>query len=351
MDGIDALVADLSAPQPQVLGTHCQAIPDTLARAMRDMARGAPFRAHAVGDVDNAFANLCVQAVQTLLDTAGVSKGQVCAIGSHGQTLWHAPDPPSPYTWQIGNPAIIAQQTGITTVADFRRADMAAGGQGAPLAPILHQACLADDTERRGILNLGGIANLTVLDGRTLRAGFDTGPASTLMDAWIHRHLQQPFDDNGRWAAEGTVQRDLLDRLMATPYLKAAAPKSTGPELFNLSWLADFDIEALSAVDVQATLLQFTAQSIVDAAKGYRLDRLLVCGGGVHNTQLMNALKRLLTPMRVESTAAYGVDPDHVESLLMAWLAQARLSRRRVDLRAVTGSTAPVWLGAVYRAG
>lgn len=351
MDGIDAIVADLSGEQPQVLATHCQAIPDLLAITMRDMARGEPFTAQTVGEVDNAFADLCVRAVQTVLQQASLQADQVRAIGSHGQTLWHAPDTPSPFTWQIGNPAIIAQQTGITTVADLRRADMAAGGQGAPLAPILHQSCLAHASERRGVLNLGGIANLSVLDGHKLVAGFDTGPASTLMDAWIRRHKQLPYDDGGRWASEGEVQPELLNRLLDTPYLKARAPKSTGPELFNLSWLDCFEVDAYAAADVQATLLQLTVKSVADAAKPYQLDRMLVCGGGVHNNKLMTELSDAMDTTAVELTAVYGVDPDHVESLLMAWLAQARLNAMRVDLTAVTGSRSPVLLGSIYEAG
>lgn len=294
------------------------------------------------------------RAALSLLRDAGLTPAQVTAIGSHGQTFWHAADARHPGTLQIGDPNRIAEDTGITTVADFRRRDMAAGGEGAPLAPAFHNACLRSTAETRGILNLGGIANLTVLPAEPGApvTGFDTGPANTLMDAWCRRHGRGRFDEDGHWAAGGSVEPALLQALLADAYFRRPPPKSTGPEQFNLDWLdsAGGDVAPLTAANVQATLLELTARTVADAVIPAKpaVDRLLACGGGVHNATLMARIRALLPGLPVEFTADYGIDPDFVEAATFAWLARETLAGRPGNLPEVTGANGPRILGAIH---
>ncbi len=278
--------------------------------------------------------------------------GAITALGSHGQTLLHNPFPPYPYTTQIGDPNVIAQRTGIVSVADFRRRDIAAGGQGAPLAPALHNQVFRSQTEYRAVLNLGGIANLTLLPAEPSLPviGFDTGPGNGLLDAWIQQQRGLSYDANGDWARQGTVIAEALARLSQDTYFDLPTPKSTGRDYFNLAWLrTKIDVAAYQAEDIQATLLELSIQSITQALRHYPVERLLVCGGGVHNTAMMTGLaKRLGYP--VESTAAYGIEPDWVEAVCFAWLAKQRLDNVPGNLPSVTGARQAVTLGAVYSA-
>jgi anhydro-N-acetylmuramic acid kinase len=300
-------------------------------------------------EIGRAFADAALR----LLRQAGIDPGSVRAIGSHGQTIRHGPRGETPFTLQIGDANVIAERCGITTVADFRRRDMAAGGQGAPLLPALHAALFAQPGRTRVVLNLGGIANITVLPGDPQQSirGFDTGPANCLMDAWIARHHGVGHDEGGAWAAEGRVDQALLDALLADAYFASPPPKSTGRELFNLDWLAQrLAGDAHEAVDVQATLLELTARSAAQAIRTHASDAddVLVCGGGVHNPLLMAALRRGLAPLPVRSTQELGIDADFVEATAFAWLAKRRLDALPGNLPEVTGARGERVLGAIY---
>ena len=280
----------------------------------------------------------------------GTRAEDVTAIGSHGQTIHHAPDAPQPHSLQIGNAATIAAQTGIAVVADFRRADTEAGGQGAPLVPAFHQAMFSSHAEHITVANIGGIANITILPGKPGQplTGFDTGPGNTLLDQWAQRHLDTAMDMNGDWAAGGTPDETLLGCLLQDPYFTRAPPKSTGREYFNLDWLQHHLANGYSNPrNVQTTLCALTARSIAAAIHHHAPDtgRLLVCGGGVHNTTLMSMLTGALEPVRVTSTAEYGIDPDWVEAAAFAWLAKQHIAGKPVNITTVTGARHPVVLG------
>jgi anhydro-N-acetylmuramic acid kinase len=286
------------------------------------------------------------------LQREGIAASAVTALGSHGQTVRHRPLRNSPYTMQLGEPNVIAELSGIATVADFRRRDMAAGGQGAPLAPAFHAAMLPHDGRTRVVLNLGGIANITVLASGSAGIGFDTGPASCLLDAWAQQHLGTRFDANGAFAASGHVDANLLARLLDDPYFAAAPPKSTGREVFQPTWLQQhLRGSVLAPADVQATLVALTAHSVARAVREHAIEasEMLVCGGGVHNPVLMAAIAAELAPMLVVSTATVGIDPDFVEAMLFAWLARERLAGRAIeDLPAATGARGARVLGGIY---
>jgi anhydro-N-acetylmuramic acid kinase len=357
MDGVDAALVGFSGEQQmRLLQTCAYPWPPLLADALRQLAGSATTSLLQFGQLDAQVGDTFAAAVKALLQSAGVTPAEVRAIGSHGQTVFHAPDAHPPFSLQIGDPNRIAQATGITTVADFRRRDMAAGGQGAPLVPAFHADRFAASGETRAVLNLGGIANLTLLPGAAGRAvtGFDTGPGNCLLDLWTRRHRRQPFDAGGAWAAGGKSHPPLLERLLADPYFLRPPPKSTGPEYFSGEWLASrlADLGTLPAVDVQATLLALTVRSVADALQRTAPDtqRLLVCGGGAHNATLMAALAQQLAPISVESTAVQGLDPDWVEAAAFAWLARATLAGRPGNLPAVTGARAAVVLGGIYPA-
>ena len=304
-----------------------------------------------IGQVDAALGESFARAALALLATAGVAPAGVRALGSHGQTLRHRPDLAPPFTWQIGDPNVIAELTGITVVADFRRRDVAAGGQGAPLAPVFHDQVFRSEREDRVIANLGGIANITVLARGRAVIGFDTGPANRLLDAWIARHGPAAFDAAGVWAASGQVDTPLLDRLLEEPYLGLPPPKSTGRELFNLAWLeARLGARRLRPEDVQATLLEYSAVTVAGAVAAQAPDAALyVCGGGAHNEALMRALTRLRAPHPVASTAALGLDPDYVEAAAFAWFAHRTLAGAPANAPSVTGAKGLRILGGVYR--
>jgi anhydro-N-acetylmuramic acid kinase len=364
MDAVDAaLVALGEHVQPRMLDALAHPLPDGLHGRLAAVIAPGPVALTELGELDVALGHLFADACEALLDRARVRPDQVRAIGSHGQTVHHRParrqsvdrsDGPLPFTLQLADPNVIAERTGITTVADFRRRDMAAGGQGAPLVPAFHRAVLAHPDQTRVVLNIGGIANITCLPAQREVCGFDTGPGNTLMDAWVSRHLDRPRDQDGAWAAGGQVRPGLLKRLLADPYFAAPAPKSTGREYFNLDWLDAVlaDGPDLAPQDVQATLTELTALSVARAVTEHAPDclTLLVCGGGVHNATLMGRLKVHLEDLRVESTAAHGIDPDWVEAMAFAWLAGETLAGRPGSLPAVTGARGARVLGGIYPA-
>jgi anhydro-N-acetylmuramic acid kinase len=297
-------------------------------------------------------------AAEALLTENRVDKSLIRAIGSHGQTIRHQPRSERPFTLQIGDPNVIAAGTGLTTVADFRRRDMALGGEGAPLAAAFHRWFLARSDESRVVLNMGGIANITVLPGSDDKVfGFDTGPGNTLLDAWIQSRRDSRYDENGAWGDKGRVSPELLATLLDDPYFRSPPPKSTGFEYFNLAWLlkaiaAVSKFESIRDEDVQATLTVLTATTIADAIRTYAPStlRVLACGGGVHNAAMMRRLKEQLPALTVESTASYGIAPEWVEAATFAWLAKRCLDQQPGNLPDVTGATRETVLGAVYYA-
>jgi anhydro-N-acetylmuramic acid kinase len=353
-DGIDVALASFD-PQPRLHAALTHPYPDDLRRRILALAQGdGRIALDEYGALDVEIARNFAAAAKALLMRASTAPGAVTALGSHGQTVRHRPLGATPYTLQLGDPNIIAEQTSITTIADFRRRDLAAGGQGAPLAPAFHAAILVRSDVPRMVLNLGGIANITILpgDAREPLRGFDTGPASCLLDAWTQLHRGQPFDAGGAFAACGTVDQALLMRLLSDAYFALPPPKSTGREVFHLAWLQQHLRGCdLAPADVQATLVALSARSIADAvhthARGTR--EVLVCGGGVHNPVLMAALASALAPASVASTATLGIDPDFVEAMLFAWLARERLANRAAEnVYTVTGARGARVLGGVY---
>src|SRR5690348_524192 len=335
-DGIDAALASFE-PSPRLHAALTHPYPSELRARILGLAQGDGVTTlDEVGALDASIGSCFADAAQALLVQARMDSRDVRAIGSHGQTLRHRPYADPRFTLQLGDPNLIAERLQITTVADFRRADFAAGGHGAPLLPIFHAALFARPGEVRGVLNLGGISNITVLHADGSVTGFDVGPANGLLDAWCALQTGAPFDRDGAFAASGQADRALLARLLDEDYFRAAPPKSTGREQFHLDWLrARLGSDSRKPEDVQATLVELTARSVADAvrahAKGAR--ELLACGGGTHNPPLMRALQGALAPLPVRSTAECGVDPDYVEATAFAWLAHERLAGRPGNLR------------------
>ncbi|MEO8746939.1 MAG: anhydro-N-acetylmuramic acid kinase [Rhodanobacter sp.] len=352
LDGIDAVLVAFDADQPQLRASYTHPWEAKVrARLLTLTQDGMPVDLDAFGRLDHAVGTCFADAALQLLHRCEADPRTIRAIGSHGQTIRHRPTGPDRFTLQIGDPTIIAERCGIDVVADFRRGDMAAGGQGAPLVPLLHATMLHDRGQTRVVLNLGGIANVTVLHADGQVHGFDTGPANGLLDAWCLRQRGEHFDKDGAFAASGEVDQDLLEALLADPYFAQAPPKSTGREYFHLGWLANFgDTTRLRPADVQATLLELTARSVAAAITEHAADaaEVLVCGGGVHNVELQRRLHELLAPRIVASTAAYGMDPDFVEATAFAWLARQRVLGRTGNLPAVTGAKGTRILGALY---
>ncbi len=354
MDGVDAALVEMG-PEIRLLQALSSPYPPELRQRLLEIADpSARLALRELGSLDVQVGVHFAAAVEILLRKAGVPPERIVAIGSHGQTVGHYPDDADPSTLQIGDPNIIAERTATVTVADFRRRDLAVGGQGAPLVPGFHRAVLQSPAETRIVANIGGIANITVLHADGLRApAFDTGPGNTLLDAWSATHLHQPLDTGGQWGAGGTVHESLLARLLEDAYFTRPPPKSTGREYFNRHWLntilerhgADIDPQ-----DVQATLCELTARTLADAARSQApaAARLIVCGGGAHNTDLMGRLVAALAPVPVQSSIDFGIDPDWMEAMAFAWLAARRLSGKAGNLPSATGARKPVLLGAVF---
>lgn len=358
MDAVNAVLAEISADDFRVLAARSVEFPAPLLERVRRLSIPGASSATTdgadaideLGELDHLVGELFAGAAIGLLATQGVAPQDVAAIGSHGQTVRHRPRTARPFTLQIGDPNIIAARTGITVVADFRRRDVALGGEGAPLVPAFHAATFADPTERRAVLNLGGIANLTLLEPDRPVTGFDTGPANGLMDAWTRRHLGQPFDADGAWAASGQVAPALLAALLRHPFLGLAPPKSTGPEDFTLAWL-DAQVAATghpAPAAVQATLCEYTAATVAESLGPHPPQRLIVCGGGVHNRHLMTRLAARLPDTRVESSAIHSLDPEQVEAAAFAWLASRTLAGLPGNLPSVTGARQAAVLGAIW---
>jgi len=354
VDGVDGVLVRLDAAQPpHVLASASLPMPENLRRELLALNVSGDDELARAALAANALARLYADAVATLLREAGVQASDVKAIGAHGQTVRHRPD--SGYTVQLNAPALLAELSGIDVIADFRSRDVAAGGQGAPLVPPFHAAIFGAQ-HGRAVLNLGGIANVTLLSpGQPVR-GFDTGPANVFLDGWCQRHLGQPYDADGRWAATGQLLAPLLEQLIASePWFALPPPKSTGRDLFNMQWLDDrlraFDGPTPAPQDVQATLQRLTARTVANAidAAAAATQEVFVCGGGARNAGLMRELAYCLQ-RPVQPTDALGVPAQQVEALAFAWLAQAFVERRPAGLPAVTGARGARILGALYPA-
>ncbi len=358
-DSIDAVLVDLTSNTPQLLATHSADIKE-LKPEIHALACLGENEIHRMCQLDRELGLRFAQATNELVAQQNLCAADITAIGSHGQTIRHFPPnggDEHAYSVQVGDPNTIAQLTGITTVADFRRRDIALGGHGAPLVPAFHQAVFEKPGFSRAIVNIGGMANITLLTGDNSPSsllGYDTGPGNALMDSWTNLNLNQSFDKNGRWAAQGQVIDHLLQQLLDTTYLSQPAPKSTGPELFNITWLTEHlqQQAEFSAVDVEATLLEFTAHTISAALKSHApvVRDVFFCGGGAYNTALMQRLETLLHPMLIASTAQLGIAPEWVEAVAFAWLAQQTLEGRPGNAPSVTGASKASVLGAIYLA-
>lgn len=354
MDGIDAVLVMMDGDELRVEAAISHPWPT--ARELHELCTPSDNEIDRMGVADNLVAREFAAATHALLAKANLTPADIRAIGSHGQTIRHRPQ--LGFTLQIGNAALLAALTGIDVIADFRTMDMALGGQGAPLVPAFHQALFAKPGALRVVLNLGGIANISVLPGNAGGVyGFDTGPANTLLDGWYRRH--QPdggnYDASGQWAASGRLIPALLEKLLAHPYFAAPAPKSTGREMFTLAWLDDeLAGSGYAPVDVQRTLQALTCHSIarqlpaLDEAQSQ--PELFVCGGGAHNTPLLSELASLLPGWRIASTTELGIAPDWMEGAAFAWLAQRFIHRKPGNLPAVTGASRLAVLGALYPA-
>ena len=356
MDGIDAALVAFGDHQCEVQATQAVDYPKDLRDELLTASRQpAQCTVDKIGQLDRWIGECFRDATLQLLKKANVDSRSVVAIGSHGQTLRHQPRGARPFTLQIGDPNIIASGTGITTVGDFRRRDLAVGGEGAPLAPAFHRWLFADTDKSRAVLNIGGIANVTMLSNTTDRViGFDTGPGNTLLDGWIRANLDKPFDSDGGWSRSGTVNEPLLGQMLADPYFDQPPPKSTGFEYFNGGWtrsrLASLGGLTIPAADIQATLAELSARTIATSILKFApdIDEVLVCGGGIHNADLMQRLRGYLTGAQVSSTDLYGLHPDWVEAAAFAWLAKRRLEGKTGNLPEVTGASRAAVLGAIY---
>ena len=355
MDGIDAvLISFEDDARLEVLGHHSLTHPAPLKRRLETLAsnQGRPSE---LGEIDALLGESFAQCVLDLLRKENVAPQRITAIGSHGQTIFHHGSPSPAFSIQIGDPNRIAERTGITTVADFRRRDIAAGGQGAPLAPAFHEWYFSAPGQYRALVNLGGIANVTHLRGDgSAPLGFDTGPANRLLDLWCQEHTGADYDSNGEWAAGGQTLPALLDAMLADPYFSLTGPRSTGREYFNRDWLEQYLALYGNAEpqDIQRTLVALTAETVARGILGGQPpDAVFLCGGGAFNPVLVQDIRERLRTARVETTQALGLHPQMVEGAAFAWLARQRLLGEAGNLASVTGADGPRPLGAVYPGG
>jgi anhydro-N-acetylmuramic acid kinase len=353
LDGADAALAEFSVSNMGTLvcktvASHSVPFDDALRQSLIALHDSNHDELERTAIVSNQLAKLYAQAVAGLIEKANVPKQDIVAIGCHGQTIRHRPE--LGFTLQIGNAALLAELTDIDVVSDFRSRDIAAGGQGAPLVPAFHQAVFGDPAVNRIIINIGGIANLSVLPAQGQVIGFDSGPGNMLMDAWAEQHINQRFDQSGRWAMTGKVIDELLSQLLNEAFFKLAPPKSTGRDLFSMHWLQQYLKPAYAPQDVQRTLLAFTAETICNAVKNYgqNVDEIYLCGGGAYNDALFECLRQLLHPVKITVTDDLGIKVDWVEAVAFAWLARQTLLNAPGNLPEVTGARGPRVLGAIY---
>jgi anhydro-N-acetylmuramic acid kinase len=350
LDGFDIALIEQDT-DCRLLASHYLPMPEDLRQTLLALCSSGPDELARAAIAEQHWVQLAAKGIQALLSEHNLRASDIRAIGSHGQTIRH--EPARGFSIQIGNPALLAELTGISVVSDFRRRDIAAGGQGAPLVPAFHQAVFATN-KRCAVLNIGGFSNLSLLEQDRAVHGFDCGPGNVLLDAWITEQHGERFDRDGAWAASGQVQPELLHTLLSDEFFQTQGPKSTGRELFNLIWLTKHlsNLPAYAPADVQATLLELTARSIISAltAAQQQTEVMLVCGGGAHNGALMRRLQSLLPNAQVCSTDSYGVPADWVEAMAFAWLAHCCLEGIEANRPSVTGARGLRVLGAIYPA-
>lgn len=356
LDGVDAVLVSFDNSTPKLLSSYSYSIPEELQRKLIEFThpnwQGSISQ---IGIFNQQLGKLFADASNALIQKSNINPKNIRAIGSHGQTIWHQPEGEFSFSLQLGDANLIAEATGITTVADFRSRDIAAGGQGAPLVPAFHYEALTHSDKNRVILNIGGIANISYLPAKTNNkpvTGFDTGPGNGLIDTWIRSHKGASFDKNGDWARSGSIQIKLLNTLLDEPYFSLLAPKSTGKEFFNINWLEDTlkdELKNHKPEDIQATLTELTALTIANNIDK-SCDELFICGGGIHNQFLIERLKYHLPKIPVRSTQELGIDPDWMEAIAFAWLAKQTMEGKTGNLPSATGAKGTRILGAIYPA-
>jgi anhydro-N-acetylmuramic acid kinase len=349
MDGIDAALVEM--PSNTLIYGNTTKYPDEVKSRIDSIISGNPISLSAICQLNTLIGREFAKATINVLKNAELTPQDISAIGSHGQTVCHDTRSNIPYTLQLGCAHTISSYTGISVVADFRTRDIVHGGQGAPFAPLYHQELLSPIEERVAVVNIGGISNISVIDPIQKTVGWDIGPGNCLMDAWIHQCQGVFFDSEGSWARQGEIIAPLLDHLLSDPFLASGSPKSIGKEYFSLLWLESYLKTGYKPVDIQATLVALTANSIADAINQQKnINRLYLCGGGAHNTYLHQQIAAFLPEVSVQSIAALGINPDFLEAMMFAWLAQQTMMNNPVDLTTITGSTGPAILGAIYPA-
>jgi len=348
LDGVDAVLVDFSHDRPRLAGHVHREFDAPLRAELLALQRRGEDELHRAAQCANSLSHRYAEAIHGLVTQASLQARELRAIGCHGQTVRHRPE--AGYTLQLCNPALLAELTGARVVADFRSRDVAAGGQGAPLAPAFHAVVFHSHEEDRAVLNLGGIANLTGLPAQGMVSGFDTGPGNCLLDLWAQRHLGRPMDEDGAWAAGAAPDAGFLQAMLQEPYFRLPPPKSTGRDLFSEAWLLEHAGRVADARVVQATLLELTVRSVAEALRAHcpTARRLIACGGGVRNRQMMARLSAALAPLPLESSEQHGIDPTLVEAAAFAWLARQALAGAPGNLPSVTGARGPRVLGAIY---
>ena len=355
MDGVDIALVDISNGKITAIASDCYPMPNEIKTRLLTLCNSKQTTLQNLGELDHQLGKLYAKSINQFIKQNNIDNKQVKAIGCHGQTIYHSPNSDNPFTMQIGDANIIAAQTGITTIADFRRKDMAYGGQGAPLVPAFHKAIFLNSAINCVVLNIGGISNISVLIPDQPVIGYDTGPGNVLLDGWINKSLGTSYDKDGLWAKSGKVNQNLLSALCNEDYFQLPAPKSTGRELFNLAWLmqklTDF---ALNGQDIQATLVEFTAITIANEIDKLPIKnnlpcQLLVCGGGAKNPLIMQHLSALLPKWQVSATDEKGVNSDDMEAIAFAWLAYCRMNNIPSNIPEVTGASQSVCLGVIYQ--
>ncbi len=358
LDGIDIAITDFSlSGEFQFIAAQTFPFPEELHSKLQQLITKPITSLQELGNIDTLLGQVIGQSINQLLVQHALNSKDIAAIGSHGQTIFHSPTGKTPFSHQIGNANVIAEITGITTVADFRQRDIAAGGQGAPLVPAFHQALFSASDEDRVIVNIGGISNLTIIPSSTDMPiiGFDTGPGNVLLDYWTQLQLNEPYDRAGQWAASGQYNNELLNLFLDEHYFKQTPPKSTGRELFNQQWFEQVNVrfnQNIAEADIQATLVELTAHTISADIKAYAASnsQVFICGGGAHNDYLLSRLQSLLDSNNVSTTELLGLHPDWVEACAFSWLAYRTMNKQTGNLPSVTGATHPVVLGAIHPA-
>ncbi|SJN53837.1 Anhydro-N-acetylmuramic acid kinase [Vibrio ruber DSM 16370] len=354
LDGVDVALIEIDGQNIQLLSSAIYPMPESIKQNILDICTGQPTHLPAIGRLDHRLGHLFADAVNALLEQSGYQAEDIRAIGCHGQTVYHHPDGDTPFTMQLGDAHIVATKTGIDTVADFRRKDMALGGQGAPLVPAFHRVVFPHKNATLVVLNIGGIANISVIRPEQPLLGYDTGPGNILMDAWCQYHTQEKYDQDAQMARSGHIDTALLELMKQDRYFSQRPPKSTGREYFNLDWVwskVKLLNRPIAPEDVQRTLCRLTAETIADQSCLYASGvqpRLFVCGGGANNPLLMQELQTLLKDWLVSGTSEQGVDNDYMEAMAFAWLAYQRIHELPSNVPEVTGATQAVSLGVIY---